>query len=180
MQIVRWGPAELVQHVHEAMRIYAEAMAYPPEMGTAHVGLTVTHTARPGFRATAALSGSELAGFSYGYTVARGQWWFDQVRGATAEPEAHWLEDAFELCELHVLPKWQGRRIGRNLLLTLVEGLSEEHVILSTPEGPTRAWSLYRSLGFADVLRNYHFTGDSRAFAVLGARLPLADGTPDA
>ncbi|HZC10703.1 MAG TPA: GNAT family N-acetyltransferase, partial [Mycobacterium sp.] len=35
------------------------------------------------------------------------------------------------------------------------------------------AWRLYRRLGFTDIIRGYHFTGDPRAFAILGRKLPL-------
>jgi len=49
-------------------------------------------------------------------------------------------------------------------------------VLLSTPETngeANRAWRLYGRLGFNDIIRGYHFTGDPRAFAILGRRLPL-------
>ena len=50
-------------------------------------------------------------------------------------------------------------------------------MLLSTPEHlprpPSRAWQLYRRLGFVDVLREHRFAGDSRLFAVLGRSLPL-------
>jgi ribosomal protein S18 acetylase RimI-like enzyme len=48
--------------------------------------------------------------------------------------------------------------------------------LLSTPEADeqrSRAWRLYRRFGFVDVLRDFHFPGDDRAFAVLGRTLPL-------
>jgi ribosomal protein S18 acetylase RimI-like enzyme len=48
--------------------------------------------------------------------------------------------------------------------------------VLSTPEAPaedSRAWRLYRRLGFVDLLRQFHFPGDDRPFAVLGRPLPL-------
>jgi ribosomal protein S18 acetylase RimI-like enzyme len=63
------------------------------------------------------------------------------------------------------------------LLRTLVEGLTQSAVLLSTPEGDTRAWRLYRSVGFVDLIRDHLFPGDSRPFAVLGCRMPLP---PDA
>ena len=85
-----------------------------------------------------------------------------------------WLRGSFELSELHVRPAYQGRGAGRALLQTLVEGLPQQTVLLSTPEGDTRAWRLYRSLGFVDLLRHHLFPGDARPFAVLGVRLPLA------
>jgi ribosomal protein S18 acetylase RimI-like enzyme len=46
-------------------------------------------------------------------------------------------------------------------------------MLLSTPDSDTRAFRLYRDLGFVDLRRDYLFPGDSRPFAVLGATLPL-------
>ena len=83
------------------------------------------------------------------------------------------LADYFELTELHVHPSAQGRGIGEALLTELLSRVDAPRALLSTPEGPTRAWRLYRRIGFTDLLRNYHFTGDSRAFAVLVRTLPL-------
>jgi hypothetical protein len=47
-------------------------------------------------------------------------------------------------------------------------------MLLSTPDIDTRAFRLYRHVGFVDLRRHYLFPGDVRPFAVLGARLPLA------
>lgn len=168
--ITRWTAQDLLNNLDEAMAIYAKAMGYPAETGRAHAGFTATHTSRRGFRATAALAGDQLAGFGYGYTTEPGQWWHDQVLRSDARA-AGWLTNCFELCELHVLPKWQGRGIGRELLGLLLDELPENRVLLSTPEGDTRAWRLYRSFGFVDVARNHLFPGDSRPFAILGLTL---------
>jgi hypothetical protein len=46
-------------------------------------------------------------------------------------------------------------------------------MLLSTPDIQSRAFRLYRDLGFVDLRRHYLFPGDVRPFAVLGARLPL-------
>ena len=177
VDIRAWGPTDLLGHVESAMAIYAEAMGYPPGAGRAHVSATANHATQPGFRAMAALSGERLVGFGYGYASRPGQWWHEQVRhGLTAEQADFWLTDAYELCELHVRPPWQGRRIGRALLIGLLDGVADSrHVLLSTPEGDTRAWRLYRSLHFADVLRHFYFPTDDRPFAILGAELPLRD-----
>jgi ribosomal protein S18 acetylase RimI-like enzyme len=181
MRIVRWTPAQARERMAEAMTVYAEAMGYAPEAGQQRAGFAVSHTRRPGFRAVAALgegddegAPGDLLGFGYGYAVAPGQWWHDQV-GAALDPAAaeEWLRGCFELSELHVRPAYQGRGVGRALLESLVEGLPQRAVLLSTPEGDTRAWRLYRSVGFVDLLRHHLFPGDSRPFAVLGVRLPL-------
>ncbi len=176
VSVVRWGAADLRRRLNDAMAVYTTAMGYPAETGRSRAGFTAAHTGRAGFRCTAAVADGELAGFGYGYTSAPGQWWHDQVNSAlAADVGARWFVDCFELCELHVLPAWQGQGIGRALLTTLVERIPERRVLLSTPEGRTRAWSLYRSLGFVDVLRGHLFPGDSRPFAILGADLPFVD-----
>jgi ribosomal protein S18 acetylase RimI-like enzyme len=184
MKIVRWTPAEAREHMSEAMSVYAEAMGYPVEAGQHRAGFALAHTRRPAFRSVAALGDGdgvgrpdELLGFGYGYETAPGQWWHDQVRAALTPAAAEeWLRGSFELSELHVRPAYQGRGAGRALLETLVEGLPQPAVLLSTPEGDTRAWRLYRAVGFVDLLRHHLFPGDARPFAVLGVRLPLAAG----
>jgi len=53
-----------------------------------------------------------------------------------------------------------------------------ETVLLSTPEADeqaSRAWRLYRRFGFTDVLRDFIFPGDERAFAILGRELPVVE-----
>ena len=185
MKVVRLSPAEARERMTEAMSVYAEAMGYPPEAGQHRAGFAIAHTRRPAFRAVAAVGDGdglgkpgELLGFGYGYAAAPGQWWHDQVRAALPAAVAEqWLRGAFELSELHVRPAYQGRGAGRELLRTLVEGLTQPAVLLSTPEGDTRAWRLYRSLGFVDLIRHHLFPGDARPFAVLGCRMPLP---PDA
>jgi ribosomal protein S18 acetylase RimI-like enzyme len=112
---------------------------------------------------------------AYGYTGRPGQWWHTEVaRGLDqADHERRMLTDYFELTELHVRPEYQGRGDGEALLRSLMLPVRAPRVLLSTPEGESRAWRLYRRLGFFDVLRHFLFTGDARPFAVLGRSLPL-------
>jgi ribosomal protein S18 acetylase RimI-like enzyme len=86
------------------------------------------------------------------------------------------MSDYFELTELHIHPAAQGRGLGEALARRLLNDRAESRVLLSTPEmadQPNRAWRLYRRLGFADIIRDYRFSGDPRAFAILGRALPL-------
>lgn len=176
-RLVELTPAQLRYRLSEALHIYVTAMRYPP--GTArHRGpMWLEHMLRAGWRSVAAYQGDALVGITYGYLGAPGQWWHDEVsRGlAKLDPAAaqHCLSDYFELTELHVHPDAQGRGLGQAMLTQLLSTVDAPRVLLSTPEGPTRAWRLYRRVGFTDLLRNYRFTGDSRPFAVLGRSLPL-------
>jgi ribosomal protein S18 acetylase RimI-like enzyme len=89
-----------------------------------------------------------------------------------------WLPGAFEVCELHVHPDHQSRGLGRQLLHALLAGLPHPAALLSTPDNDTKAFRLYHADGFVDLARNHRFPGDSRPFAILGARLPLSPPAP--
>jgi ribosomal protein S18 acetylase RimI-like enzyme len=135
-------------------------------------------------------AGPGLAGFTYGFHGAPGQWWHDTVAGAlavsfaSAESRAHsaypapgagvaWLDDSFEVAELHVRPAYQGMGIGRQLLLRLASGRPERTAVLSTVDAESRARRLYRGVGFTDLLTGFRFSGGEPPYAVMGARLPL-------
>ncbi len=174
MRVQPWSPADLRHNIEEAVKIYCAAMEYPAATGAQRKGYILVHTGREGFRGMGAYDEGKVVGFAYGYTGAPGQWWHDEVtRGLAPAMGARWLHDAFELCELHVSPAHQGHGIGHELLVRLLDGCPQQTVVLSTPEGQSRAWRLYRRLGFVDVRRHHCFAGDDREFAVLGRRLPL-------
>lgn len=171
---------EFRERLPEALSLYVAAMNYPPGTAEQRAPMWLTHALRDGWRCVAALDNDDsLLGLAYGYRGSQGQWWHEQVRRGLAATKGgrqaveYWLTDCFELTEIHVLPERQGRGTGEALLRRLVADVPQRHVLLSTPEGPTRAWKLYRRLGFADVLRHYHFAGDPRPFAILGRELPL-------
>src|SRR6202044_3231858 len=84
-----------------------------------------------------------------------------------------WLDDSLEIAELHVLPHWQGKGIGRSLLLSVAAGRPERTAVLSTADAPTPARRLYRGVGFTDLLTDFRFSGSEPPYAVMGATLPL-------
>jgi ribosomal protein S18 acetylase RimI-like enzyme len=155
------------------------------------------HTRRHGWKAVAAvetqghggttpsereLFTAPMLGIAYGYCGAPDQWWQQQVVaglhrvGADRTRIAELMTSYFELTELHIHPRAQGRGLGEALARRLLANRVESHVLLSTPEingEANRAWRLYRRLGFTDIIRGYHFAGDPRAFAILGRALPL-------
>jgi ribosomal protein S18 acetylase RimI-like enzyme len=170
-----WTGRQFAGRVEEAMEIYVQAMGYPRYTGAQRAVTARRHTTNEGFACRAALADdSTLLGFGYGYTTRPGQWWHDLVRRALdKQHQGDWLQNAFELSELHVLPEFQGAGTGRALLTGLAAALPHDTMLLSTPDIQSRAFRLYRDLGFVDLRRHYLFPGDVRPFAVLGARLPL-------
>ena len=196
-------PTDMERRLGDALKVYVDAMRYPRGTENQRAAMWLEHIRRPGWRGVgvveteaaapadgadapippaAELSNAPLLGVAYGYPGAPGQWWQQQVilglqRGGRPPQEiAGLMNSYFELTELHIHPRAQGRGLGEALARRLLEGRAEENVLLSTPEtngAPNRAWRLYRRLGFTDVIRRYHFAGDPRAFAILGRKLPL-------
>lgn len=192
-------PVDMARRLDEALSVYVDAMAYPRGTEGQRASMWLEHSRRRGWRAVAAveiadtadgaeppgaatLADAPLIGVAYGYCGSPDQWWQQQVvrglqRVGIARAEiARLMSDYFELTELHIHPRAQGRGLGEALARRLLSGRSEANVLLSTPEindEANRAWRLYRRLGFADVMRGYHFAGDPRAFAILGRPLPL-------
>lgn len=188
---------DMQRRLSDALRVYIDAMRYPPGTENQRAAMWLEHTRRRGWQAVAAvevatpagsepssaeLSDAPLLGVAYGYCGAPDQWWQQQVvsglqRNGFSDPEITELMDSyFELTELHIHPRAQGRGLGEALARRLLSERGEANVLLSTPETngeANRAWRLYRRLGFVDVIRGYHFTGDPRAFAILGRSLPL-------
>jgi len=181
----------------DALAIYVDAMRYPRGTEDQRASMWIEHSRRQGWRAVAAvdipgatgaeppphlLTGAPMLGVAYGYCGAPDQWWQQQVvqglrRAGLAQTEiGSLLASYFELTEVHIHPRAQGRGLGEALVRRLLTGRGERNVLLSTPEirgEDNRAWRLYRRLGFIDIIRGHHFAGDPRAFAILGRPLPL-------
>ena len=184
------------RRLHDALGVYVDAMRYPRGTEGQRASMWLEHTRRRGWKAVAAvevaavevaptadqLGEGALLGVAYGYSGAPDQWWQQQVSqglhrvGVPREEIARLMSSYFELTELHIHPRAQGRGLGEALARRLLADRGEANVLLSTPEiigEANRAWRLYRRLGFTDIIRGYHFAGDPRAFAILGRTLPL-------
>ena len=195
--LIDLSPNDMQRRLHDALTVYVDAMRYPRGTEGQRASMWLEHTRRHGWKAVAAvetdtaagaepsataLDAAPLLGIAYGYCGAPDQWWQQQVLaglhrvGVPPEEISNLMSSYFELTELHIHPRAQGRGLGEALARRLLAGRSESNVLLSTPEiigEANRAWRLYRRLGFVDVIRGYHFAGDPRAFAILGRALPL-------
>jgi ribosomal protein S18 acetylase RimI-like enzyme len=183
------GPREFRGAIRALVAVYAAAMSPPDRSLSGREAIMDRHAASPGFRGLTAQVNGQLAGFTYGFHGESGQWWHDMVAAALAtrsgtgvtaaeyaevEAPGAWLDDSFEIAELHVLPSWQAQGIGRSLLLSLTSGRAERTAVLSTADAPTKARRLYRGVGFTDLLTDFRFSGSEPPYAVMGALLPLS------
>jgi GNAT superfamily N-acetyltransferase len=161
-------------------------MRPPTELLAGRRSIMTGHAGKPGFRALAVIADGTGApvGFGYGFHGGAGQWWHDTVSRALAERRgdvaaAAWVDDSFEVAELHVAPDHQGHGIGAGVLLRLTSGRPERTALLSTRDADTPARRLYRGTGFTDLLTAFRFfPGGEPPYAVMGAELPLRSTGP--
>jgi len=180
------SPAEFTARLDQLIAVSAAAMRPPAELLAGRRSIMAGHATHPGFLALAVTDDGTgvVVGFGYGFHGAAGQWWHDTVSRALADRRggaaaAAWLDDSFEVAELHVAPDHQGHGVGAGVLLRLTSGRPERTALLSTRDADTPARRLYHGTGFTDLLTAFRFfPGAEPPYAVMGAELPLARTRP--
>lgn len=169
------GPCDLAAQVDEALAVQALAFGLGPDEVAIRRQIVLRHLACPGARALAAHTpGGRMVGFVYGLPNDRAHWWSSVVQPYLREQgNDGWLDNSFVITELHVLPDFQNRGIGRRLITDITDTATEPRSILSAIDGDSPARHLYRSLGYHDLARPVHFPSATRPYAVMGADLPL-------
>ncbi|MFC4030575.1 GNAT family N-acetyltransferase [Streptomyces polygonati] len=181
MENVVVGPCDLAARVDEALAVQAVAFGLGPDEVSIRRPIVLRHLGCRGARALGAFGrDGRLVGFVYGLPNDRAHWWSSVVQPYLREQgNDGWLDDSFVITELHVLPGFQNRGIGRRLITAITDTATEPRSILSAIDGDSPARHLYRSLGYQDLARPVHFPSAGRPYAVMGAPLPLrrpADG----
>ncbi|MEV7417088.1 GNAT family N-acetyltransferase [Streptomyces sp. NPDC089919] len=160
----------------ETLRVQAAALGLPSH--ALDHRLPERHArGRHGLTAIGAFHDGRLVGFAYGVPAREHYPWRAPVHHRLlAAGRSSWTEDAFYLCELHVLPEFQGRGLGTRLLTALCARAGDaRRVILTTPAQQAPARRLYHRHGFAD-LTDLAAEGPDQ-YAVMGAVLPLLPKT---
>ena len=183
LTIRRLSPQEFALNAGSLVDIYISAMDYDPAIREGRIFSWRREIVQPGFTALIAEDASGVIGVAYGFIGTPDSWWDRQLRlalrhkGELSTEELEILRSYFEVAEVHVLPRMQWQGLGRQLLTELLWNAPGKWALLSTPEVPgesNRAFGLYRSMGFTDLVRHYRYPGDSRPFAILKLPLPLS------
>ncbi|HMC72301.1 MAG TPA: GNAT family N-acetyltransferase, partial [Mycobacteriales bacterium] len=171
------GPEAFAASIPVTAAIYGEAMQRPPELVVQRREIMGSHLHRAGFVGVLARDADDaVIGFGYGYHGRPGDWWHDVVTRALAQKDGRkvardWLDDSFELAELHVHPSRHGEGIGRRVLESVLSRADGATAVLSTHDRDSPAHRLYTSVGFVDLLPGFVFPGSSEVYVVMGKRL---------
>ena len=138
-ELLEFGKARFLAELGVLINVYSAAMQPPQHQLPGRRAIMERHTGFPSFRCVAmTLPGDPgnappelrtqtgrdrltVIGFAYGFHGASGQWWHDLVRSALAAAGGRdlaqaWLDDSFEVAEVHVHPGYQGRGVGRAMV----------------------------------------------------------------
>jgi len=171
------GTEEFAEAIPVTAAIYGEAMQRPPELVVQRREIMGSHMHRAGFVGVLARDANNgVIGFGYGYHGRPGDWWHDVVTRALGQQIGRrdaraWLDDSFELAELHVHPTRHGEGIGRRVLESVLSRARGATAVLSTHDRESPARHLYRSEGFVDLLTGFVFPGSNEVYVVMGERL---------
>ena len=150
VRVERWDAEQATERAREVWRVYDDVFADQPSEKEWKATAFDRHCAREGFRLGAAVDGSQVIGFAYGYVGARGEYWPDRVAEALGEPLASdWVGGHFEFVELGVIGSRRRQGIGAALHDALMADLPSDRALLSTDDDPdSPAARLYRSRGW--------------------------------
>src|SRR3954453_19760713 len=150
--LIDLSPSDMQRRLGDALAIYVDAMRYPRGTEEQRASMWLGEPRRHGWKAVAAvevssqegqdadrsaaaLSAGEMLGVAYGYCGAPDQWWQQQVLaglhrvGADSTRIAELMTSYFELTELHIAPRAQGRGLGRALARGGVTDTGETRVL---------------------------------------------------
>lgn len=162
---------DLRARLDETKALAREAMASARQPGGILVAQYLDEvTELPDLVALGAFRQDELVGALVGWPTASRAWWPHHVRPALAATgNQHWLDDAFELAELHVHPELQGAGVGTDLLGEAERRLDLPRIVLSTNAlNNRRAREFYRRRGFRVLTGPFRWLGLPHRVLVLG------------
>ncbi|MER8105752.1 GNAT family N-acetyltransferase [Kitasatospora sp. NPDC094016] len=166
MRIERYDGQEAAWVEDELRTVYRGAFTEPPYDKTdsdveANFRRFRTQVKKDGFRAVLARADAgEPVGMAYGYPLpASTGWWETLVEPVLAEVSREDGHRTFGLFELAVQPPWRGQHVATAVHHALVDGLTQERVLLNTRPEAEAAGRMYRSWGYEKVGENRPWAG---------------------
>ncbi len=123
---------------NDVFLIYREAYSGPPYYTNEESLVVFEKTDWPqrikqeGFTLVLVKNQGEPVGMAYGWKSVRGTYWTEKLRGQLSENCDHWTDDNFELVDIAIRPKYQGKGAGKILYQALFNNLNYKTSILYT------------------------------------------------
>lgn len=115
-----------------------------------------------------AFENEKLIGFVYGFDFLKENWWAMQV-DSQLPSGIDWYKGTFELNELAVIEKYQGKGYGKKLMKCLIENFEGDKILLSTKKfNNDKIINFYHKLGFKDLINPFEYpNGDYETSIIL-------------
>lgn len=168
------APFDLGERLDEVRELARTAMTAARQPGGILIAKYLTEvTEVSGLLALGAHADDALVGVLIGWPTASRRWWPDEVRPALrASDNEHWLDDAFELAELHVHPDVQGHGIATGLLDEARHRIAQRRIVLSTNAiNNKHARRFYRNRGFRVLTGPFQWRSVPIRIFVLGREI---------
>jgi ribosomal protein S18 acetylase RimI-like enzyme len=127
------------------------------------------HSTYPLFEGYLAIIDERVAGYIYGYSSRKGQYYHDLL-ARHLHSEREWMKNCMELVELGVDPAYRGRGVAKHLVERLLQNRKEERVLLTTRKDNHRAIAFYLSGGFK-IIREGFFPNVPHEYIIMGKML---------
>ncbi|MGD6967393.1 GNAT family N-acetyltransferase [Rossellomorea vietnamensis] len=108
------------------------------------------HFQLPNFEGYFAVIDKRLAGFIYGYSSRKGQYYHDLL-SRQLNGDRNWMENCMELAELGVHPRYRRRGIAKELVDALLKNRTESKALLTTRKDNTAGVLFYRKIGWKEL-----------------------------
>jgi ribosomal protein S18 acetylase RimI-like enzyme len=131
------------------------------------------HFQYPDFGGYFAVIEQRLAGFIYGYSSKKGQY-YHELLSKHLHGDPSWMEDCMELAELGVHPKYRRCGIAKELVKTLLENRTETKALLTTRKDNEAAVHFYKKMGWKE-LRDGFYPNVPHEYIIFGRGISAYD-----
>jgi ribosomal protein S18 acetylase RimI-like enzyme len=133
------------------------------------------HFQYPNFEGYFAVIDQRLAGFVYGYSSRKGQY-YHELLAKHLHGDQGWMEDCMELAELGVHPKYRRCGIAMELVAALLRNRTENRALLTTRKDNEAAIHFYKKIGWTE-LSNGFFPNVPYEYIIFGKEISCCGPT---
>ena len=108
---------------------------------------------------------NRIVGFVYGFDFKEENWWAQKIINDLPDT-TNWYENTFELNELMILPEYQSKGIGKELLTELKKYIPHKFILLGSS---TKNIEFYKKMGYKTLVNNFKYSDDDKDYTYIFA-----------